>query len=100
MPGNHDHGRRYLRRLQFAQQVDAVGVGQPDIQQEQIHTRPFRHGPHLGAAADRVHLVPFPLQNHAQGTPDVLFVVHHQNASADHLNLLSGRQQHAEPGPA
>ena len=98
--GDHDDRRGDLAGLQFAQQVDAAGVGQPHVHQEQIDAGPFGKGAHLGGGADGVHLIALALQNHAQRAADILFVVNDQNAPGWHDSsatpVRARGKQHAE----
>ncbi len=93
LPGNHDHGGGDLAGLEFAQQFDAVSVGQADVHQEQVDAGQIGKGAQFGARPRRVHLITLALEDHAKRTADILFVVKNQNAPGHELGKLSDRRE-------
>ena len=84
MAGDHDDGSGDLAGLQFAQQIDAAGVGQPDIHDEEIEAAAIGKGAHLGGGTRDIDLITLAFEDHPQGTADIFFVVNDQNAPRWH----------------
>ncbi len=87
VPGNHD-GRRGGGVLPHRlQQLDAVAIGQLDIEQIGIRPVRVRMPAELRRRPAHVHGIPLALQNHPQRAAYVLFVIHDQQAFGRHSSL-------------
>ena len=73
--GNHHHRRRFVALPQRAQQLDAVAVGQTQIEQIEIGARRAALGVKLRRRLAHGDAVAFALQNQAQRLADVRLVV-------------------------
>ena len=82
---DYDDGRREVAFPKLREQVQAVAVGQPHVEQDEIELV----ARHQGAPADRVRRggdrVTFVLEDPAQRLPDAGLVVDDQNARLAHL---------------
>ena len=80
VPGDHHHRRGILALLQRSQQVDAVAVGQPHVEQIQIGAPGHAMRLELGdRAADR-DAVALALEDQPQRRADVRLVVDDDDA--------------------
>ncbi len=101
LAGNHDYRRGNFARVEFTQQVNAVGVGKADIHQKQVDAGEIGKGAEFGAGPRRVVLLALALEDHTQRTADVLFVVQNQNAPGHGSEVFQpGGKQDAKAGAA
>ena len=110
--GEHEH-RDALpvgTAAQATAEIEAVPAGEHEVEHDQVGTGP---GEALGGGvgvAGRLHLVPDPLQRHAQGAAQATVVLHHQHPraaavlplgrrrlTAHHRRRFTARPQHTAP---
>jgi hypothetical protein len=81
---NHDGRRRRAILANRLQQVDPVAVRQFHVEQVDVGAGGIGMLAEIRHRLADVHRVALALQNHAQRTPDVLFVIHDQHAFGSH----------------
>ena len=85
---HHDDGARRAALRPFAQQRDAVGVGHPDIEQDEIELLPFARAARFLRVGGRRDVVAFFAQDLIDQSPNVGLVVDNQNSRAHARSLL------------
>jgi hypothetical protein len=85
---HHDHGTAGAVLGPFFEQRDAVGVGHPNVEQNEIELALFASGARLFSVGCGRHLVAFFAQDLFDQSSNVGFVVDDQNARAHARSLL------------
>ena len=100
--GDHHRGRRVVGLFQRSQHVDAVAVGQPQVEQVQVGARPSALGLEPRRRVANRDAIALALENQPQRQPDVRLVVHdHDVVTAGHdacsaATAAAWRQRNAE----
>src|SRR5262245_7251062 len=84
MSRNHDDRHAVVILTKVAEQVDAVSVGKPDVEEAKVRPEAGDAGAKLGRRPADRNGVTFTLQDHLQRESDVGFVIDNEDALAWH----------------
>jgi hypothetical protein len=65
--GHHDHRHQFVTCLNFGQDVQSVGVGQPQVEKHQLRCPLLEIGPHFAGGTDRRCVVARDLEHVGHG---------------------------------
>ncbi len=78
MAGDHDHADLGPLGLDAAEQLDAVDVGHPDVEQDERRMLARDQLHHAGGVAGVEHAKALVTQNSTERRPNPLLIIHHQ----------------------
>ena len=85
---DHDGTLQVAAFRPFTQQRDAVGIGHPDVEQDQIEPLIRTSGTRLFRISGSCDVIPFITENFLNQSPDIGLVIDNQNMRNAHASSL------------